>query len=69
MAYRGNHSDANFRSIMLESADLLSCFMGVFNSLGFSAAGELSAVFSENCHICKKSPCECSFESVMSFES
>ena len=69
MSYRGNHDDKNFRNVVVESADVFSCFMSLFSSIGVSVAKELSGMFSENCHACKKAPCECSFDSVMKFES
>lgn len=69
MAYRGDHSEKNFSKIRREVADWLSCFMGVFNSLGFNMANELSKMFSKNCHECKKAPCECTFERVVSYKS
>ena len=69
LTYLGQHRDADFENIALEAADLFSCFMGVFNSAGINLAEELSLMFSENCHICKKSPCQCSFLDIMGFKS
>jgi NTP pyrophosphatase (non-canonical NTP hydrolase) len=69
LAYRGNHDDVDFESVKLEAADLLSCFMGVFNSLEVSVAKELSILFVENCHVCKKAPCECNFYEVVKYKS
>ncbi len=69
MTYRGNHKDEDFDKIILEAADLFSCFVGVFNSLGMDMAKEFSITFSENCHICKKAPCECNFIDITSFKS
>jgi NTP pyrophosphatase (non-canonical NTP hydrolase) len=69
MAYRGDHSEKNFAKIRHEAADWLSCFMGVFNSLDLNLADELSRMFSKNCHECKKTPCECSFERVVNYKS
>ena len=69
LVYRGNHQDKDFEQIELEVADMFSCFLGVFNSLGISLAKELSIEFSNNCHACKKSPCQCSFINVAKFKS
>lgn len=69
LAYRGGHEDKDFNSIELEAADLFSCIMGVFNSLGMSVAKELSIMFFNNCHVCKNAPCTCSFKEVTNFKS
>ncbi|MFH1820423.1 MAG: hypothetical protein ABH805_00650 [Candidatus Nealsonbacteria bacterium] len=69
LTYRGRHKDSDFKSIEFEAADLFSCFMGVFNSLGISIAREFSVMFSENCHVCKKAPCVCDFTSITEFKS
>lgn len=67
--YRGQRKKEDFDIIALEAADFFSCLMGVFNSLDISVAKELSTIFSENCHVCKKAPCECSFSHVVNFKS
>jgi len=67
--YRGLHKDSDFERIRVEAADLFSCFMGVFNSINVNMAEELSNMFSENCHVCKKAPCECNFTDIMGFKS
>lgn len=69
LIYRGNRQDKDFEQIELEAADMLSCYLGVFNSLGIDLAKELSIEFSNNCHMCKKSPCQCSFISLAKFKS
>ena len=69
LTYRGQHKDEDFKKVALEAADLFSCFMGVFNSLGISIAKELSIMFSHNCHVCKNAPCTCSFIDITRFES
>ena len=69
LAYRGKHNDSGFENIILEAADLFSCYMTLYESAGINAAEELSKTFSDNCHVCKKSPCECSFEDIMGFKS
>jgi NTP pyrophosphatase (non-canonical NTP hydrolase) len=67
--YRGRHNDEDFENVVLEAADLFSCIMGVFNSLDINVAEELSLMFGENCHACKKAPCECNFVDVANFKS
>lgn len=69
LAYRGEHREEHFEGVLLEAADLLSHYLCVFNSLGMDLAKEISVMFSENCHICKKVPCECDFSKVVSYES
>jgi NTP pyrophosphatase (non-canonical NTP hydrolase) len=69
LAYKGGHKDPDFENIMLEAADFFSCIVGVFNSLRIDIARELSTTFNNNCHVCHKAPCECSFKSVMGFKS
>jgi NTP pyrophosphatase (non-canonical NTP hydrolase) len=69
MFFRGGHRDEDFKAVKLEAADLLSTLFGVFNSLGMSAAGELSSIFSDNCHICHKAPCICDFKYITDFKS
>jgi len=69
LVFRGSHGDDHFRGIAMEAADIFSCAMGVFNSLGVDVQKELSRIFSENCHVCKKAPCECTFDYVMNFRS
>src|SRR3989344_5166960 len=63
--YRGNHNDQDFKAVILESADLISCAMGVFNSLGVDLVRDLSVVFANNCHECKQAPCMCSFAHII----
>ena len=67
--YRGLHKDSDFEKIRIEAADLFSCFMGVFNSTATNMAEELSRMFSQNCHVCKKAPCQCDFADIMGFKS
>jgi len=68
LLYHGQHQNRDFQGIMQETADLFSCFMGIFNSIGVNLAEELSRMFSENCHVCKKAPCECTFDYIMGFK-
>ncbi len=69
LTYRGAHKDEDFRNVALEAADLLSCFVGVFSSLGISMAKELSIMFSNNCHVCNNAPCTCNFIDITGFKS
>ncbi len=69
MRYHGTHEDEDFKKVPKESADLFSCLMGVFNSLKIDVAKELSKMFSNNCHVCKKAPCECNFVNIAKFKS
>jgi len=63
------YKNSQFEKVKDEAADLFSCMMDVFNSLNVNIAKELSVLFNNNCHVCKKSPCECDFDTIMSFES
>ncbi|MFH1229852.1 MAG: MazG-like family protein [Candidatus Aenigmatarchaeota archaeon] len=69
MIYMGEHKDQLFENVVLESADIFSCIIGMFNSLDINLARELSETFNDNCHVCHKSPCECSFSSVVNYLS
>lgn len=69
LAYRGEHREEHFENVLLEAADLFSHFLCVFNSLGMDIAEELSNIFSDNCHICGKAPCECDFNKIVNYES
>ena len=69
LTYRGAHKDEDFRQVELEAADLFSCFVGVFSSLGISMAKELSIMFSNNCHVCHNAPCTCNFIDITGFKS
>lgn len=69
LAYMGEHRDESFEEVLVEAADVFSCIVGVFNSLGINVSKELSEMFSNNCHACNKSPCECSFGSIVKFKS
>lgn len=68
LIYRGRHIDEDFKEIILESADLVSCMFGVFNSLPASLATELSLIFKNNCHDCNKAPCVCNFVNITQFK-
>ncbi len=67
--YRGSHNADEFQKVTLEAADVISCLMGVFNSLDVNLIEELSERFYNNCHVCHKAPCSCSFIFVTEFKS
>jgi NTP pyrophosphatase (non-canonical NTP hydrolase) len=69
LTYMGEHKDELFEDIITESADIFSCIISLFNSLSINLAKELSEMFSDNCHVCHKNPCECSFNSIVNFDS
>jgi NTP pyrophosphatase (non-canonical NTP hydrolase) len=69
MVFKGTHRDDDFSKIIIEAADFFSCIVGIFSSLGMNIAKEISEMFSENCHVCKKAPCECTFSFIANFES
>lgn len=69
LKYRGNHNDTDFEKVTMEAADVISCFIGVFNSLSVNLAEELSKQFSNNCHICHDAPCSCNFTFITEFKS
>ncbi|MFA6269386.1 MAG: hypothetical protein WC652_06210, partial [archaeon] len=66
--YRASKSKGDFEQLSLEAADFLSCFMVVFNSLNVDLASELSKYYFDNCHVCHKAPCECTYEYIKSFK-
>ncbi len=67
--FKNNHSDASFSQVVLESADFLSCIMGVANSLKVDIARELSLMYPNGCHVCRKTPCACTFEETAKYKS
>ncbi|MBP9855719.1 MAG: hypothetical protein KBC48_00210 [Candidatus Pacebacteria bacterium] len=67
--YLGQHLQKQFIEVKLELADLVSCIFGVVNSLNIDLAKELEIMFKDNCHICHKVPCECTFSQVASLRS
>jgi NTP pyrophosphatase (non-canonical NTP hydrolase) len=68
LKHMGEHKDEFFEEIISESADIFSCIISLFNSLNTNMAKELSIMFSNNCHICRKCPCKCSFNYVVNFK-
>lgn len=62
--FLGQHLGNQFGEIRLEIADLASCIFGVANSANIDIARELEKMYSNNCHVCHKSPCACKFSAV-----
>ncbi len=69
LIYLGTHKDKDFEKVKNESADFFSCLVGAFNSLDINISKELSFMFADGCHECKKTPCECDFEKIATFKS
>ncbi len=67
--FQNNHSDQSFDQVNLESADFLSCAIGVANSSKIEIAQELSKMYKKGCHVCHKTPCFCTFEETSQFKS
>ena len=67
--YMGGHTNKQFEEVKAEVADYVSCVMGVANSAGIDIAHELEKTYDNNCHVCHKAPCECSFTFVAEFKS
>jgi len=62
--YLGQHEAGQFDEVKMEIADFVSCVFGIANSAPFDVARELAAMFDDNCHVCHKAPCECSFTDI-----
>ncbi len=62
--FLGQHLQNQFDEIELEIADLVSCIFGTANSAHIDIAKELENMYSDNCHVCHKAPCICSFSEV-----
>lgn len=69
LKFRSTHTDADFNEIVIEGADLISCFMGLFNSLNFDISKELEVSFKDGCPSCHSVPCKCEYNFVMNFKS
>lgn len=67
--HMAKHGKNQFDHVYMEAADFYSCCMGLFNSLGMDYATALSEMYSDNCHVCHKAPCECSFDFVSTYKS
>lgn len=67
--YLGQHQVKRFQEVKLELADLLSCILGVANSANIQVANELAIQYKNNCHVCHKIPCACTFSKVVGIKS
>jgi len=59
--FLGQHEQHQFGDVSDELADCVSCMMGVANSAHLDVAQELADLFTNNCHVCHKAPCVCTF--------
>lgn len=67
--YLGEHQKGEFSQIQTEIADYISCSFGLANNIDFDIAGELADIYENNCHVCHKAPCICSYSSIAKFRS
>jgi len=67
--FLGQHVQEQFDEVQLEMSDFFSCVCGVANSAQINISESLEKMFYENCHVCHKAPCECSFDSVASLKT
>ena len=65
--FLSQHRPAQFKTIKNELADCVSCAFGIANSAKIDFSTELASMFKNNCHVCHKVPCQCSFASVASY--
>lgn len=68
-SFQGQHKNSQFLNIKNETADYVSCLLGVANSANIDVAGALSRMYRNNCHACHKSPCECNFSYIAQYNS
>lgn len=59
--FRGTHDEQAYTNFTRESADLMSCYFGVFNSLDTSLSERVASYYSNNCHKCHQGPCQCTY--------
>lgn len=62
--YLGQHRADMFDEIKFEMADYVSCLLGLASSADIDVAKELAEMYYNNCHVCHKQPCVCSFSAV-----
>lgn len=67
--FLGAHSKTIFQGAIEEMADYISCVFGVANSARINVTIELAKMYRNNCHVCHKYPCICSFSSVSRIKS
>ena len=66
--FLGEHKADEFSRIEDEIADYISCIFGVANSAQIDISRELFVMYRNNCHVCHKAPCVCSFSSVARYK-
>lgn len=66
--FKGEKQKSEFDIIRKEAADYLSTVFAIFSALNLDIALELSRMFHDNCHVCHKAPCECSFKFIRKFK-
>jgi NTP pyrophosphatase (non-canonical NTP hydrolase) len=68
LSFKGTHTQRDYQSFVLESADMFSCYFGVCNSLGMDLADRLAAYYPNGCHKCINTPCTCTYETTLSLD-
>jgi len=66
--FKGEKQQCEFELIPREAADYLSTVFAIFNSMNVDTAEELAKMFRDNCHVCHKAPCACSFKFIRRFK-
>lgn len=66
--FRSEKRGCDLDIVVKEAGDYFSTVFGVFNSLNSSLAKELSELFYDNCHVCHKAPCECTYQFIRRFK-
>jgi len=67
--YLGEHRRSQFTEIENELADWISTMFGLVNSINFDLERDVERSFKNGCHICKSTPCKCSFSYIAKFDS
>lgn len=67
--FLGQHLEQQFQEVGGEIADYVSCVFGVANSGSILVAPALATFFKTGCHVCKQSPCVCTFATVATLSS
>jgi len=67
--YTGQHLQKQFEEVKLEMADLISCALGIGNSLGIDLGEEFANMFNNNCHVCHGLPCTCNFTTISAIKT
>jgi len=66
--FRSERRDCDLEIVVKEVGDYFSTVFGVFNSLNIDLAKELTGLFYDNCHVCHKVPCECTYKFIRRFK-